>query len=76
MKGTGCLHFLVALLSRKEHINTYILYYTIRKNTGALVIAVREISLEVNAEKTKYMVMSRDQNARQNTNIQVGNKSF
>jgi hypothetical protein len=30
----------------------------------------------VNAEKTKYMVMSRDQNARQNGNIQIGNESF
>jgi hypothetical protein len=30
----------------------------------------------VNAEKTKYMVMSRDQNAGQNGYIQTGNKSF
>jgi hypothetical protein len=37
--------------------------YTIRKNTEALLIASKEIGLEVNAEKTKYMVMSRDQNA-------------
>jgi hypothetical protein len=29
----------------------------------------------VNAEKTKYMVMSRDQNAGQNGYIQIGNKS-
>jgi hypothetical protein len=36
---------------------------TIRENTEALVIASKEIGLEVNAEKTKYMVMSRDQNA-------------
>jgi hypothetical protein len=34
------------------------------------------IGLEVNAEKTKYMVMSRDQNAEQNGNTQIGNKSF
>jgi hypothetical protein len=27
-------------------------------------------------EKTKYMVMSRDQNAGQNGYIQIGNKSF
>jgi hypothetical protein len=31
--------------------------------TEALVAASKEIDLEVNAEKTKYMVMSRDQNA-------------
>jgi hypothetical protein len=30
----------------------------------------------VNAGKTKYMVMSRYQNAGQNGNIQIGNKSF
>jgi hypothetical protein len=30
----------------------------------------------VNAEKTKNMVMSRDQNAGQNGNIQIGNESF
>jgi hypothetical protein len=32
--------------------------------------------LEVNAEKTKYMVMSRDQNAGENGNIRIGNKLF
>jgi hypothetical protein len=41
-----------------------------------LLIANKEICLEVNAEKTKYMVMSRDQNEAQNGNIQTGNKSF
>jgi hypothetical protein len=30
----------------------------------------------VNAEKAKYMVKSRDQNAGQNGYIQIGNKSF
>jgi hypothetical protein len=50
--------------------------HTIRKNTEALVIASKEIGLEANAEKTKYMVMSRDQNVGQNGYIQVGNESF
>jgi hypothetical protein len=36
----------------------------------------KEIGLEVNAEKTKYMVMSRDQNVGQNNYIKVDNKSF
>jgi hypothetical protein len=48
----------------------------IKKNTEALVVASKEIGLEVNAEKTKYMVMSRDQNAGQNHNIKVENKYF
>ena len=50
--------------------------WSIRKNSEALVIASKEIGLEVNAEKTKYMVMSRDKNAGQNGYIQMGNKSF
>jgi hypothetical protein len=50
--------------------------HTIRKNTEASVIASKEIGLEVNAEKTKCMVMSRDQNAGQNGYIQIGNESF
>jgi hypothetical protein len=40
-------------------------WHTVRKNTEALLIASKEIGSEVNAEKTKYMVMCRDQNAGQ-----------
>jgi hypothetical protein len=50
--------------------------HTIRINTEALLIAGKEICLEVNAEKTKYTVMSVDQKAGQNRNIEIGNKSF
>src|SRR5215470_9158136 len=49
---------------------------SIKKNAEDLVIASKEIGLEVNAEKTEYMVMSRNQNARQNHNIKVENKPF
>jgi hypothetical protein len=47
-----------------------------KENAEALVITGKEISLEVNAEKIKYMVMSSDQNAGQNSNLKAGKKSF
>jgi len=37
--------------------------HTLKENAKALLAATREIGLEVSADKTKYMVMSRDQNA-------------
>ena len=36
---------------------------TVKENAEALVAATKEIGLEVNAHKTKYMTVSRDQNA-------------
>jgi hypothetical protein len=36
---------------------------TMKKNTDTLVVASKEIRLVVNADKTEYMIMSRDQNA-------------
>jgi hypothetical protein len=50
--------------------------YAINKNTETLLVASKEIGLEVNAEKTKYMIMSRDQNAGQNHKIKIDNESF
>jgi len=41
-----------------------------------MVAANKKIGLEVSAEETKYMVMSRDQHAGQNYDIYVGNKSY
>jgi hypothetical protein len=49
---------------------------TVRKNTQALAIASKGTGLEENGQKTKYMVMSRDQNAGQNNNVQIANKSL
>ena len=37
--------------------------HTVKKNPETLVAATKEIGLEVNAHKTKYMTVSRDQNA-------------
>ncbi|KAJ4431941.1 hypothetical protein ANN_20550 [Periplaneta americana] len=49
---------------------------TIRENTGILLEASKAIGLEVNPEKTKYMIMSRDQNIVRNGNIKIGDLSF
>jgi hypothetical protein len=35
--------------------------HTVKKNTEALILASKETGLEVNADKTEYIVMSRDQ---------------
>jgi len=50
--------------------------HTIKKNTEALVVAIKKVCLEVNAGKTKYILMSRDQNAEQNHNTRTENKLF
>jgi biotin operon repressor len=42
---------------------------TIKKNTETLIDAIKEVGLEVNAEETKYMLLSHHQNAGQNHKI-------
>jgi hypothetical protein len=44
-------------------------------NTEALLDAGKEVGLEVNSEKTKYMLMSRKK-ARQKHGIKIVNRSF
>jgi hypothetical protein len=39
--------------------------------TEALIDTSKEVGLEVNTEKTKYMLMSHHQNAGQNRNIKI-----
>ena len=50
--------------------------HNIKKNTEALVVWRTETGLEVNADKTKYMAMFRDQNAEQNHSLGIDDKSF
>jgi hypothetical protein len=50
--------------------------HSIKKNTGVSIVASKAIGLEGNAEKTKCMVMSQNQNERQNHNLETDNKSF
>ena len=49
---------------------------TVKRNSEALVFAGKENRLEVNVDKTKYMVMSGDQSAGQKQNIKTDNSSF
>jgi ribosomal protein S2 len=50
--------------------------HTVKKNTETLIDASKEVSLEVNTEKTKYMFMSLHQNAGQNHDIKTANRCF
>jgi len=45
--------------------------YTVNKNTEALAVASKEIVLEVNGEKTKYVIMSRDQHEGHNYILKI-----
>ena len=45
-------------------------------NAEDLAVATKETGLEVNVGKTKYMVMSRDQNAGRSHNIKIEYSSF
>jgi ribosomal protein S2 len=49
---------------------------TIKKNTETLIDASKEVGLEVNVEKTKYMLLSRHQNVGQNRVIKLANRLF
>jgi hypothetical protein len=48
----------VSILGRRIH--------TIKKNAKAILVASKEVGLEVNSEKIKHMVTSGDENAVQN----------
>jgi hypothetical protein len=49
---------------------------TIKKNTEALLDASKEVGLEVNPEKSKYMLMSRSQKVGKKRSIKIANRSF
>jgi hypothetical protein len=48
---------------------------TIETNTEAVLDAGKEVGLEVNSEKIKYMLMSRKKTGQKHT-IKMGNRSF
>ena len=58
----------VSILGRSVH--------TIKENAEALIVASKEIGLEVNTDKTKYVVMYRYQKAGLSHNIKTDNSSI
>jgi hypothetical protein len=49
---------------------------TIKENSQTLLEASMNISLEINVEETKYMIMFRYPNPGQKQNIKIANESF
>jgi hypothetical protein len=49
---------------------------TIKENSEILLEVSRDIGLEINAEKTTYMIMSHHPNSGQNQNIRIANELF
>ena len=67
-------------LNRKHQLLVYALHVNILgenlqtvENTEVFIKACKNICLQVNTEKTTYMITSRQQNVRQNQNITGGN---
>jgi hypothetical protein len=49
---------------------------TIEENTQTLLEANRDFGLEINADKTKYMIVSCHPNSGRNQNVRIANESF
>jgi len=50
--------------------------HTLKESPEPLEAATREIGLEASADKTKYMFMSRDQNALRFHSVRIDNRTF
>jgi len=50
--------------------------HNLKENAEVLVPSTREIGPEVSADKSKYMVMSLDQNAGRNHSVRINNSTF
>jgi hypothetical protein len=51
-------------------------YFLLKKNVETLIDASKEVGLEVNVEKTKYMLLFRHQAAGQIHDIKIANRSY
>jgi hypothetical protein len=48
----------------------------VKENAEALVVATKETGLEINADNTKYMVTSQEQNAGRSYSMKIDNRSI
>ena len=62
-----CTHLLLVYVDGVNMLGVSV--HTVKENAEALLVDSKKIGLEVNADKTKHMVMSRDQNARRSHNV-------
>jgi hypothetical protein len=72
----------------KLHVTHQLLFYaddvcllgnnidTIKKTAEIVIDAIKEVGLEVNTEKTKYMLLSCRQNAGKSYDIKIANRCF
>jgi hypothetical protein len=49
---------------------------TTKRNTATLIDASKKVGIEINVEKTKYMLLFRQQNVVENRDIKIANRSF
>ena len=49
---------------------------TVKENALILIVSSKEIGIEVNADKTKYMFMSRDKNAERSRSVKIDSILF
>jgi siroheme synthase len=50
--------------------------HTVKENAEVLIVATKEIGLEINADRIKYMIMSQDQNTGRRHGMKTDNISF
>ena len=73
-KGLNGTH---QLLAYADDVNILVgSAHNVKENAEALLVATKEIGFEVNADKTKYMVMSRDRKAGSGPSVKTDNSSI
>jgi hypothetical protein len=50
--------------------------YILKEKHRSSIVSSKVIGTQVNADKTKYMVMSREQNAGRSPGVKIDNNSF